>query len=125
MDYRELNSVTKLDSYPLPRIDDLLDQLDQDHFFTTLDLASRYWQIRDHCDSVPKMAFITLQGLFEFWVMPFWLTNAPSVFQRLMQLVLAGLMAHIVSVYIDDVLIYSRIIEEHLVHLHNVWKMQG
>ena len=66
VDYRELNSVTKLDSYPLPRIDDLLDQLDQAHYFTTLDLASGYWQIRVHRYSVPKTAFITPQGLFEF-----------------------------------------------------------
>ena len=88
VDYRNLNSVTKLDSYPLPRIDDLLDQLDQSLYFSTLDLASGYWQIRVHRDSVPKTAFITPQGLFEFRVMPFGLTNAPSVFQRLMQRVL-------------------------------------
>ena len=124
VDYRELNSVTRLDSYPLPRIDDLLDQLDQAHYFTTLDLASGYWQIRVHRDSVPKTAFTTPHGLFEFRVMPFGLTNAPSVFQRLMQTVLAGLNPidgpSFVSVYIDDVLVYSRTMEEHLVHLRNV-----
>ena len=124
VDYRELNSVTRLDSYPLPRIDDLLDQLDQAHYFTTLDLASGYWQIRVQRDSVPKTAFATPHGLFKFRVMPFGLTNAPSVFQRLMQRVLAGLNPidgpSFVSVYIDDVLVYSRTMEEHLVHLRNV-----
>ena len=70
VDYRNLNSVTKLDSYPLPRIDDLLDQLDQSLYFSKLDLASGYWQIWVHRDSVPKTTFITPQGLFEFRVMP-------------------------------------------------------
>ena len=124
VDYRRLNAVTKLDSYPLPRIDDLLDQLAHARYFTTLDLASGYWQIRVHEDSVPKTAFITPQGLYEFRVMPFGLTNAPSTFQRLMQQLLAGLNPSqdtaFVSVYIDDVLIYSHTMEEHLVHLRTV-----
>ena len=124
VDYRRLNAVTKLDSYPLPRIDDLLDQLAQTRYFTSLDLASGYWQIRVHQDSVPKTAFITPQGLYEFRVMPFGLTNAPSTFQRLMQELLAGLNPPggdaFVSVYIDDVLIYSRTMEDHLAHLRAV-----
>ena len=90
-DYRRLNAVTKPDLYPLPRIDDLLDQLGRSHFFSTLDLAAGYWQIRVHPNSIEKTAFITPQGLFEFQVMPFGLTSAPSVFQRLMQRVLRGL----------------------------------
>ena len=124
VDYRWLNAVTKLDSYPLPRIDDLLDQLAHARYFTILDLASGYWQIRVHEDSVPKTAFITPQGLYEFRVMPFGLTNAPSTFQRLMQQLLAGLNPSqdtaFVSVYIDDVLIYLHTMEEHLVHLRTV-----
>ena len=125
VDYRRLNELTKLDSYPLPRIDDLLDQLDQARYFTSLDLASGYWQIRVHQHSVPKTAFITPQGLYE-WVMPFGLTNAPSAFQRLMQELLTGLNppdgTAFVSVYIDDILIYSRTMGDHLTHLRLVFQ---
>ena len=104
--------VTKPDSYPLPRIDDLLDQLGQSHYFSTLNLASGYCQVRVQQDSVPKTAFVTPQGLFEFRMMPFGFTNAPSVFQRLMQCILMGFNAEegpdFVSVYIDDILIFLR-----------------
>ena len=85
VDYRKLNSVTKADNYPLPRIDDLLDQLGKSNYFSTLDLASGFWQIKVHQNSQERTAFSTPHGLFEFQVMPFGLTNAPSVFQRLMQ----------------------------------------
>ena len=126
IDYRELNSVTKPDTYPLPRIEDLLDQLGESCYFSTLDLSSGFWQIRIHPDSVEKTAFTTPQGLFEFRVMPFGLTNAPGVFQRLMQQVLMGLNPEdgpdFVSVYIDDVLVFSKTLEEHLHHLEMVLK---
>ena len=91
VDYWQLNAVTKLDTYPLPRVDDLLDQLGESRFFTTLDLASGYWQIRVAPGSREKMAFVVPHGLFEFRVMPFGLSNAPAAFQRLMQSVLMGL----------------------------------
>ena len=124
IDYRQLNAVTKSDVYPLPRIDDLLDQLGQCHFFSTLDLASGYWQIRMSPSSREKTAFVTPQRLFEFLVMPFGLTNPPAVFQRLMQRVFTGLNPEsgpdFVTVYIDDVLIFSRTLEEHLTHLQTV-----
>ena len=84
VDYRGLNAVTKADTFPLPRIDELLDQLGKSRYFSTIDLASGFWQVRMHPDS-QKTAFVTYQGLFEFKVMPFGLTNAPAVFQRLMQ----------------------------------------
>ena len=108
VDYRELNSVTKLDTYPLPRVDDLLDQLGESRFFSTLDLASGYWQIRVALGSREKTAFVVPNGFYEFRVMPFGLSNAPAVFQRLMQRVLMGLNPQggqaFVSVYIDDIL---------------------
>ena len=84
IDYRDLHAVTVPETFPLPRIDDLLDQLGQSRFFSMLDLASGYWQIRVHPDSREKTVFVTPQGLFEFRVMPFGLMNAPFVFQRLM-----------------------------------------
>ena len=124
IDYRNLNSVTKADTFPLPRIDDLLDQLGKAKYFSTLDLASGYWQVQVHPDSQEKTAFITHQGLYEFRVMPFGLRNAPAVFQRLAQNMLAGLNPEdgpdFVSVYIDDILIFSETLEEHLEHLHRV-----
>ena len=123
VDYRELNSVTKKDTFPLPRIDDLLDQLGCAKYFSTLDLASGFWQIRVHPDSVEKTAFAVPQGLYEF-VMPFGLCNAPSVFQRLMQQVLMGLNPldgpDFVSVYIDDVLVFSETLNDNLEHLRKV-----
>ena len=121
IDYRELNSLTKADTFPLPRIDDLLDQLDKAKYFSTLDLASGFWQVRVHPNSIEKTAFITHQGLYQFNVMPFGLRNAPAVFQRLMQCVLAGLNPEdgppFVSVYIDDILVFSQTFDDHLRHL--------
>ena len=118
VNYRELNSVTKVDMFPLPRIDDLLDQLGESRYFSTLDLASGFWQIPVHPNSREKTAFVTPNGLFEFRVMPFGLCNSPAVFQRLMQQVLMGLnppeAPGFVSVYIDDVLFFSKTLQEHL-----------
>ncbi len=124
VDYRGLNSVTKSDQFPLPRIDDMLDQLGKAQYFSTLDLAAGYWQIKVGEESREKTAFVTQQGLFEFRVMPFGLTNAPAVFQRLMQKVVSGLNSEegpdFVGVYIDDILVYSQTLTEHLDHLRRV-----
>ena len=121
VDYRALNSVTKPDTFPLPTISDLLDQLGGSKFFSTLDLASGYWQVKMHPESKQKTAFVTHEGLHEFCVMPFGLKNAPSVFQRLMQQALAGLKdedgSEFVSVYFDDILVHSRTWQDHLRHL--------
>ena len=118
VDYRELNSATQQDLFPLPRIDDLLDQLDRSHYFSTLDLISGYWQIRVHPESVPKTAFVTPQGSFEFTI---WPHKCSLSVPRLMQRVLQGLNPEkgpdFVSVYIDDVLAFSPSLEDHLEHL--------
>ena len=111
--------------FPLPRIDDLLDQIGESRYFSTLDLASGYWQIAMDPNSHEKTAFITHSGLYEFLVMPFGLCNdAPSAFQRLMNRVLCGVNPEdgpmFVAAYLDDVLIFSKTMEEHLVHLQLV-----
>ena len=124
VDYRGLNAVTKADTFPLPRINDLLDQLGRARYFSTLNLASGFWQIRMEPLAQEKTAFVTPHGLFEFRVMPFGLTNAPAVFQRLMQQVLAGLNPEdgneFVTACIDDILVFSPTLREHLEHLQKV-----
>ena len=124
VDYRALNTVKKQDTFPLPRVDDLLDQLGETRYFSSLYLASGYWQIRVHPESQSKTAIVKHQGLHEFQIIPFGLTNAPSVFQRLMQQVLMGLnpddAPNFVSVYIDNILIFSRTLQEHIEHLEKV-----
>ena len=106
---------------PIPHIDDLLNQLGQYTIFSTLDLAAGYWQIKVHLDSQEKTAFTTHH---EFLVMPFGLRNAPATFQRTMQEVLQGLNLkkgpNFVSVYINDVLIFSRNQEDHIKHIQQV-----
>ena len=124
VDYRGLNAVTKADKFPLPRVDDLLDNLNGARYFSTLDLASGFWQIRMEASSQEKTAFVTPNGLYEFRVMPFGLTNAPSVFQRLIQQVVAGLNPEdgheFVTAYIDDILVYSPTLLDHIDHLQKV-----
>ena len=119
--YRRLNSVTRKDVYPLPRIDDTLDSLAQQKYLTTLDLASGYWQVNIDPQSQEKTAFITHSGLYEFCVMPFGLCNAPATFQRLMEVVLRGLVRESCLVYLDDILVVGRTFTEHLANLAKVF----
>ncbi|CAF4354949.1 unnamed protein product [Rotaria sp. Silwood2] len=120
LDFRQLNSVTVRDVYPIPRIDDTLDQLQTAKYFTSLNLKSGFWQIELDDESRPKTAFITHAGLFQFKVMPFGLTNAPATFQRLMDLILGGLKWSCALVYLDDIIVYSPTFQLHLKHLESV-----
>ena len=123
IDYRKLNAVTKSDAYPLPRIDDMLESFGQAKWFTTLDLASGYWQVAMHERDIEKTAFVTPFGLYEFLVMPFGLSNAPGTFQRLMNRVLQDFLGDFVAVYLDDVIIYSKgSFEQHMDHLSQVFR---
>ena len=107
--------------YPLPWIDDILDTLAGMNYFTSLDMASGYWQVKLDAESRPKSAFITHRGLHEFVQMPFGMCNAPASFQRVMEVVLSGLLWKNCFAYIDDVLVCSRTFEEHLCHLESVF----
>lgn len=120
VDYRRLNEITIKDCYPLPRIEDLLVMLSKAKYFTTLDLASGYYQIRVAKKDRPKTAFVTEFGLFEFNVTPFGLTNAPATFQRTMEKALKGLLGTICLVYLDDTLIFSQTLEDHYLHVRTV-----
>ena len=113
VDYRRLNSVTKRDVYPLPRMDDVFDRLAGAKFFSSLDLKSGYWQVPVAEADRSKTAFITPDGLYEFLRLPFGLNNAPSTFQRLMDRVLARLKWQMCLVYLDDVLVFGKTFEEH------------
>ena len=120
VDYRRLNAATKIEVFPLPRIDDSLDMLSKSRYFTTLDLDSGFWQVPMEHRSQEKTAFITHSGLYQFRVMPFGLVNAPSTFQRLMESVLAGLSGETCIVYIDDIIVPGATFQEHLGNLRAV-----
>jgi hypothetical protein len=122
VDYRKLNGVTKRDAYPLPWIDEMMDTLGEAHWFSSMDLTSGYWQIGMDPDSIPKTAFISREGLYEFNVMPFGLCNGPPTFQRAMDNILGDYNWKFAMVYIDDINTFSRTFDEHLQHLQLVFQ---
>ena len=122
VDYRKLNSRTVRDAYPLPRIEEALDVLGNAKYFTCLDLTSGYLQVRMAEKDQPKTAFTTPMGLFEFTRMPFGLVNAPATFQRLMSTVFSDMNFESVLLYLDDIIIYSSTIEEHISRLEEVFQ---
>jgi hypothetical protein len=120
VDYRALNGITVKNSYPLPRVDELFDRLQGARYFSKIDLRSGYHQIRIAAEDVPKTAFRTRYGHYEFMVLPFGLTNAPATFMHLMHQALRPLLDECALVFLDDILIYSRTLEEHEQHIRRV-----
>ena len=120
VDYRRLNNITRKDAFPLPRAQDCFDTVAGATLFSSMDITSAYNQIPIRKEDIPKTAFVTKYGLFEFTTMPFGLCNAPATFQRVMELALAGLQWKICLVYLDDVLIFSKTFEEHIKRLSDV-----
>ena len=121
VDYRMLNSSTVKDAYPLPRIDDSLEQLSGAKLFSTLDLCSGYWQVEVEASDRFKTAFATRKGLFQFRVLPFGLCNAPATFERLMEMVLAGLQWELCLIYLDDIIVFAKSFEDMLKNLATVF----
>ena len=117
VDYRRLNDVTIKDSYPLPRISDCLDALGTGRYFSAFDLRSGYFQVEMEEADKGKTSFVTRSGFYQFKVMPFGVTNGPATFQRLMDLTMAGLNYQICLVYLDDIILMSKTVDEHLERL--------
>jgi hypothetical protein len=120
VDYRSLNEVTIKNKYPLPRIEDLFDQMKGASAFSKIDLRSGYHQLKIQESDTPKTTLRTRYGLYEYTVMPFGLTNAPSYFVYLMNKVFMEYLDKFVIVFIDNILIFSKTMEEHEEHLRLV-----
>ncbi|EZG42818.1 RNA-directed DNA polymerase [Gregarina niphandrodes] len=120
--YRPLNKITTKDEFPIPRIDDLLRAVKCSRYFIALDLRAGYWQVTMGADDIPKTAFRTPSGLYEFTVVPFGLVNAPTTFQRLVTHVFGDLFWEGILVYLDDILIHASTLPQIMELLQEVFK---
>ncbi|MGH2639958.1 MAG: reverse transcriptase domain-containing protein, partial [Rhabdochlamydiaceae bacterium] len=123
VDYRDLNRITVRNRYPLPHLEELFDRLQGAKYFSKLDLRSGYHQVRIHPDDIQKTAFRTRYGHYEFLVLPFGLTNAPATFMHLMQSIFAPHLDAFVIIFLDDILIFSKTLEEHEIHVRKVLEL--
>ena len=123
IDFRQVNTLSKVDPYPMPRIDDLLERLGKAKYISTIDLSRGYWQVPLRERAKEITAFRTPFGLYHFRVMPFGLQGAPASFQRLMDTILAGV-HEFAAAYLDDVVIYSNTWQDHLDHLEQVFLLE-
>jgi len=121
IDYQGLNAVTTKANYPLPRIDTCHDSLGGNFYFSSLDMCSGYWQVPVKEEDIDKTCFVTRKGIFGFKVLPFGLCNAPSTFQRLVDMALAGLTWEVCLAYLDDLIIFSNTFEQHVERLQMVF----
>ena len=123
VDYRKLNAVTKRDSYPIPRMDECIDSLGEATIFTTLDCNDGYWQVPVADADKDKTTFTSHSGLYRFLRMPFGLKNAPATFQRAVDIILSRVKWQYALVYLDDVIVYSKTIKEHFIHVQTVLQL--
>jgi len=123
VNYRNLNAVTTADTFPLPRIDELIDELGPSDTFTTLDARAAYWSVEVHPEDRPKTAFSDGYRLFQFRRLPFGLSTAPTTFQRTMNFVLSSVLGHHTLAYLDDVVVYSRGFSQHLKDLEETLQL--
>ena len=122
VDFKRLNAVTISDTYPIPDINSTLASLGKAKYFTTLDLTSGFHQIPMKESDIPKTAFSTLNGKYEFLRLPFGLKNAPSIFQRMIDDVLKEYIGKICYVYIDDIIVFGQDIEDHLKNFETIFE---
>jgi len=122
IDFRRVNKLTRLDSYPLPKIDNCLDALSGSCWFSTIDLRSGFWQVAQDPKDADKTTFITRQGSFKFRVLPLGLQGSPGLFQRVMDLILSGMTWKTALVYLDDIIVFSKTADEQLVRLDAVFE---